>query len=99
MSDEIRKVTHIDNVRLSDDGTAVVIIDQTLLPGELKYIELKSAESLYEAIKQLRHFGTNVGENWPVVYLINNSSEMYIGETVDVAKDVEWIPTCAWQAT
>ncbi len=54
MSDEIRKVTHIDNVRLSDDGTAVVIIDQTLLPGELKYIELKSAESLYEAIKQLR---------------------------------------------
>ncbi len=54
MSDEIKKVTHIDNVRLSDDGTAVVIIDQTLLPGEVKYIELKSAEALYEAIKQLR---------------------------------------------
>ena len=54
LSDEIKKVTHIDNVRLSDDGTAVVIIDQTLLPGEVKYIELKSAEALYEAIKQLR---------------------------------------------
>ena len=54
MSDEMRQVTHIDNVRLSDDGTAVVIIDQTLLPGELRYIELKSAEAIYEAIKQLR---------------------------------------------
>ena len=41
-----------------------------------------------EAIKKLRHFGTNVGENWPVVYLINNSSEMYIGETVDVARRI-----------
>lgn len=28
----------IDTVRLSDDGSALVIIDQTLLPGELKYL-------------------------------------------------------------
>ncbi len=52
--DEIRKVTHIDNVRLSDDGTSVVIIDQTLLPGEVKYIELNTPEAMYDAIYQLK---------------------------------------------
>ena len=33
MNEEIKKVTHIDNVRLSDDGKSVVIIDQTQLPN------------------------------------------------------------------
>jgi len=44
----------IINVRLNDDGTAVVILDQTLLPNEEKYIELNSAEALFEAIYSLR---------------------------------------------
>lgn len=43
-----------DSVRLSDDGNAVVIIDQTLLPNELKYLRLERAEDMYEAIKFLR---------------------------------------------
>ena len=42
------------NVRLSDDGASVVILDQTLLPNEEKYIELNSAEALFEAIYALR---------------------------------------------
>ena len=42
------------NIRLSDDGTAVRILDQTLLPGEEKYIELDSAEAMFEAIYALR---------------------------------------------
>ncbi|MDR2569405.1 MAG: S-methyl-5-thioribose-1-phosphate isomerase [Oscillospiraceae bacterium] len=44
----------IVNVRLSDDGKAVVILDQTLLPNETKYIKLSSAEALFEAIYFLR---------------------------------------------
>ena len=52
--DDIKKVTHIDNVRLSDDGDSVIIIDQTLLPNEMKYIELKSAEDIYDAIFELK---------------------------------------------
>ena len=44
----------IINVRLSDDGTSVVILDQTLLPNETKYITLNSAEALFEAIYTLR---------------------------------------------
>ncbi|MBQ8974301.1 MAG: S-methyl-5-thioribose-1-phosphate isomerase [Oscillospiraceae bacterium] len=44
----------MDNVRLSDDGRSVVIIDQTKLPGILEYIELDTPEKMYEAIYQLR---------------------------------------------
>ena len=42
------------NVRLSDDGAAVVILDQTLLPNETKYLELSEARDLHEAIVALR---------------------------------------------
>ena len=42
------------NVRLNSDGTAIVILDQTLLPNEERYIELNSAEALFEAIYALR---------------------------------------------
>lgn len=43
-----------DNVQLSEDGSQVIIIDQTLLPNISKQISLKSAEDIYEAIFQLR---------------------------------------------
>ena len=44
------------NIRLitTDDGEAVQIIDQTLLPNELKLLTLSGAEELYEAIYSLR---------------------------------------------
>ena len=44
----------VENVRLSEDGRAVVIIDQTLLPGQTQYISLKTAEEMHEAIFSLR---------------------------------------------
>ncbi len=44
----------VKNIALSSDGSAVRIIDQTLLPGQLRYIELRDRESMYEAIKSLR---------------------------------------------
>ncbi len=48
MSDFIR------NVGLSADGRAVRIVDQTLLPGELRYLELRDREAMFEAIHALR---------------------------------------------
>ena len=50
---ELKQVTHIDNVRLSDDGRAVRILDQSLLPNETIYLELQTPEALYEAIATL----------------------------------------------
>lgn len=43
-----------DPVRLSDDGRAVIAIDQTLLPNEKKFIRLETAGEIFEAIKRLR---------------------------------------------
>ncbi|MBR1739867.1 MAG: S-methyl-5-thioribose-1-phosphate isomerase [Ruminococcus sp.] len=42
-----------DPVRLTDDGCAVSAIDQTLLPHELRRIELRTAEEFSGAIKRL----------------------------------------------
>lgn len=41
-------------VKWSDDGKKVDIIDQTLLPGEIKRIQLDQREEIWEAIKKLR---------------------------------------------
>lgn len=49
-----REIKHLDGVRLSDQGDSVVIIDQSLLPNETVYLDLKEAEDMYEAIHQLR---------------------------------------------
>ena len=42
------------SVRLSDDGRAVRILDQSRLPNETVYLELSQAQELYEAIASLR---------------------------------------------
>lgn len=47
--------------------------------------EIKSIEG----IKNLRHYNNSVGENWPVVYVLNNDKEAYVGETVNVARRTE----------
>lgn len=44
----------IFTVRLSADGNAVEIIDQTLLPNEVKFLALCKAEDIFEAIAELR---------------------------------------------
>ena len=44
----------MDHVRLSDAGDSVIILDQSLLPAEEKYIELETLEEMAEAIKRLQ---------------------------------------------
>ena len=51
MSDELKQVTHIDNVRLGDDEKSVVIIDQTQLPNRTVYLTLRTAQEVYDAIQ------------------------------------------------
>jgi methylthioribose-1-phosphate isomerase len=43
-----------ENIKLNEAGNGIIIIDQTLLPNEEKYIELKTPEEMYEAIEKLR---------------------------------------------
>jgi methylthioribose-1-phosphate isomerase len=43
-----------DNIKLSPDESAVIIIDQTLLPGRTEYLELTTASEMREAIVKLQ---------------------------------------------
>ena len=45
---------NLETVNISLDRTKLVILDQTLLPNEIKYLELDDREAIYEAIKKLR---------------------------------------------
>ena len=45
---------HIDTVDLDEGRKALKIIDQTLLPGELKILYLTAQDEIYEAIRQLK---------------------------------------------
>ncbi|MCI2055989.1 MAG: S-methyl-5-thioribose-1-phosphate isomerase [Oscillibacter sp.] len=54
MSEETRKVTHVENIRYDRKLEALYIIDQTLLPGQEKEIRLQTAEEMYDAIKKLK---------------------------------------------
>lgn len=43
-----------DHVHLSDDGTAVVILDQTQLPNRTEYLTLRTVQEMYDAIQSLQ---------------------------------------------
>lgn len=53
---EMEKIKRLDfdTVALSEDGRSLVIIDQTLLPGEMKFIELSRQKDIREAIYRLQ---------------------------------------------
>lgn len=50
----VQDVASVANVRLSADKKKVVIIDQTLLPNEIKCIELFTAQEIYDAFYYLK---------------------------------------------
>ena len=54
MSEQLKQVTHVENIRYDKEQEELVIIDQTLLPNEERFITLTTAEEMYEAIKLLR---------------------------------------------
>lgn len=44
----------LDTVILAENGREMIILDQTLLPGEIKYLTLSKPEDIWEAIYSLR---------------------------------------------
>lgn len=51
---EINNIVNADGVRLSDDKSSVIIIDQTRLPNHVEYLELNTAKAIYDAIFELK---------------------------------------------
>ena len=52
--EDILTTAQADNVRLSDDGTAVIILDQTQLPNRTVFLTLRTPEDLFDAIRTLK---------------------------------------------
>ncbi len=50
----IKNVTHAENIRLSDDGKTIFLLDQTQLPNRVVTLALDELESFYEAIRLLQ---------------------------------------------
>lgn len=50
----MKNITDLKTVRLSDDLNAVVILDQTRLPAEESYLQLSTAEEIWDAIYKLK---------------------------------------------
>ena len=42
------------NIALNETGDRVLILDQTRLPGSVTYLELGTAEEIYDAIRRLK---------------------------------------------
>lgn len=51
---DIQTIMDVDTVSLDDDGNAVVIIDQTKLPGTIELRKLRTAQEIWEAIYLLQ---------------------------------------------
>ena len=51
-------IMNYDTVRLDDENNAIIIIDQTKLPGSIELIALKTAEEIWDAIYLLRVRGS-----------------------------------------
>ncbi len=52
--DNTLPITANDHVRLSEDGTAVIILDQTQLPNRTVYLTLRTVKDCYDAIHELK---------------------------------------------
>lgn len=44
----------IESVKLDDENNALILLDQTLIPNETKYLHLTTQEDIWEAIYELR---------------------------------------------
>lgn len=54
MSEQLKQVIGVENIRYDKTEEKLVIIDQTLLPNEEKVLCLTTAEEMYDAIRKLR---------------------------------------------
>jgi methylthioribose-1-phosphate isomerase len=44
----------LETVRLDDDQSAIILLDQTLIPNQIKYLTLTTQQEVWEAIYELR---------------------------------------------
>ena len=72
-------------IGLDDDKSEIIIIDQTLLPGEVKLLRLSGMEDIWEAIKVLRVRGA------PAIGVTAAFAAYLAGKAIDTEDEQEFI--------
>jgi len=80
-----------DSVSISEDNSKVIILDQTLLPGKEKFIEIQSLPELTEAIVNLRVRGApaiGVAAALGIAVILKNSKKNNISDLTTELKEI-----------
>ena len=78
----------LDTVRLSDNQKEIIILDQTLLPNETKYLSIHKAEDIWEAIYALRVRGA------PAIGVTGGYGYYLLADQTDTADMAEFVKCC-----
>ena len=79
---EMKSVAITDNIKLNEDETKIIIIDQVKLPNIIEYITIDNLEDAYQAIKKLQIRGA------PAIGIFAGYT-MYILSLKDIDLDFE----------
>ena len=76
------------NIQLSENHDSVIILDQSLLPNKVEYLELKTAKEMHEAIFKLRIRGAPAIGIFAAyaMYVLSKTSEKSLQEYGDYLK-------------
>ena len=79
---------NLDTVVLSEDKKSIILLDQTLLPNECKYITVDKAEDIWEAIYSLRVRGA------PAIGCTGAYAYYVLADKLDTADMDEFVKEC-----
>lgn len=79
---------NLDTVRLAESEKEMVILDQTLLPNECKYLTLDKAEDIWEAIYKLRVRGA------PAIGVAGGYAYYVLANQFETASMEEFVSKC-----
>lgn len=84
----MKNALSLDTVRLADNKKEIVILDQTLLPNECKYISVATAGDIREAIYSLRVRGA------PAIGVTGGYAYYLLAERLETTDKQEFIKEC-----
>ena len=79
---------NLDTVRLAENRKEIVILDQTLLPNECKYLSISRAGDIWEAIYSLRVRGA------PAIGVTGGYAYYVLADQIETEDKEEFVAKC-----